>query len=88
MPPTPEATEAAFGATPACEPSLFNLASSKLAVWCVDWIRLSGVSKTIPVELRELRRALSALPPSEERDDYESCPNPNSTRELKDLGVP
>jgi hypothetical protein len=30
---------------PACEPFLLNLASSKLAVWCLGWIRQSGVSK-------------------------------------------
>jgi hypothetical protein len=41
-----------------------------------------------PVELRELRRDLSALPPSEEADDYESSPDPNSTRKLQDVGVP
>ena len=73
---------------PACEPFLLNLASSKLAVWCIGWIRQSGVPKTIPVELLALRRAPSALSPSEEGDDYESCPDPLSAREVWEVGVP
>jgi len=50
MPPTPPATEAAFGAAPACEPLFPSLASSKLELRWFGWIRQGGVSKTIPVE--------------------------------------
>ena len=88
MPPTPKSTEVSFGVALVDEPSLLDLSTSKLAVG-TDW--MDSPERRIendPVELSALRRAPSALSPSEDSDDYETCPDPNSARELWDMDVP